>query len=298
MRGFSKPRPIAADTDSAEITLPPEERRSVFPWLLLFVTVVATFFLENKMDAPLHWGDTISIAKLIQGANEGDPIRKTVIVILGGIGLFLLRRYRKNIHFNGIVTRSVFAYFAWIGLSVAWASDPALTGRRLAALALMLIFTAGLVVRMDADRLLGFVAGIPALMLIPGVVAEIQAGTFHPLTAGYRFCGTAAHPNVQAANLSFSVIFLCWLSWRARGRSRFLYLCLTGVTGIFLLLTGSRTSILAVLAALLLSLAMEIARDHRRKLYLFAASLLLLIAAGVFFELLPRFDVGRLSRCF
>jgi exopolysaccharide production protein ExoQ len=261
-----------------------EKVASAFPWLLFFAVWLLLFPAQNQMDAPAHPVDEQSSAELAQDAQEGNVINRIVVITLGTIGGALLVRNRARIRFNGLTLSIVLSFYGWTSLSVLWADDPSLTGRRLIALAFMFLFSAGCVARMNADTLTVFIAGIPALNLIPGVMAEIGYGKFQ-LFGSHRFGGTAPHPNVQAATLSVACILLCWLVWRTRGSTRIRFAVAAVVVSAFLVLTGSRTSILAVLAALAFSFILTVARDHKRLLPVLLASCLLFLGLGGLFVL-------------
>ncbi len=247
---------------------PQKQATDTFPWWLFSLTWITTFVLESKMDAPATWlqgGDSVS--DLTQEANDGDIRRKILISILGAVGAYGVLLWKRNrLCFKSPIARLLLAYLAWVGLSAIWADDPALTIRRLVALALTLLFSVACITRMSAKMLSVFIAAIPSLNLIPGLIAELSSGNFHPFASGYRFTGTAVHPNVQAAGLSLSTIIVCWLAWQARGRMRLVLVGSSVISIFFLLLTGSRTSILAFFIAGALSALLIVIRGDRRRL--------------------------------
>lgn len=257
-----------------------EKIASVFPWLLFFAVWLLLFPAENRMDAPAHPPDEQSSAELAQEAQDGNPLNRIVVITLGTIGACLLLRNRARLRFDGLILSILLPFLGWIALSTFWADDPALTARRMVALAFMILFCAGCVARMNADTLTVFIAAIPALNLIPGVIAEIGYGRFHPFSGGHRFGGTAPHPNVQAATLSVASVLLCWLVWRTRGSSRLCFAAAGLLVFAFLIMTGSRTSIIAVLAALAFSFVLIVARDYKRLLPLLLAACFLLLGVG------------------
>ena len=260
-----------------------EKIASVFPWLLFFAVWLLLFPAQNQWDAPAHPIDEQSSAELAQDAQEGNVANRVVVITLGTIGATLLVRNRARLRFNGFLFPILLSFFFWTMLSVLWADDPSLTGRRLVALAFMVAFSAGCVARMNEDVLTVFIAGIPALNIVPGVMAEIWYGRFQ-LFGSHRYGGTAPHPNVQAASLSVASILLCWLAWRTRGSSRIGFGAAAVAVFAFLIMTGSRTSILAVLAALAFSFILTIFR-HNKRLFLvvLAGCLLLTGMSGLFF---------------
>ncbi|HEV2273835.1 MAG TPA: O-antigen ligase family protein [Acidobacteriaceae bacterium] len=250
-----------------------------FPWLLFAITWVATLILEGRMDAPSTWGENQTVSDLALGASDGSLSRRIVIVFLGGVGALLLRRYSGRYRIHGVLALLLSLYIGWIGLSAVWADDPSLAFRRLVAFGLMFIFAAGCAARMNADSLSLFIAGVPALTLIPGLIAELRYG-FSPFGANSRFTGTAVHPNVQAAYLAVAGIILCWFVWRVGREARFRVGMISAIVLVFLVLTRSRTSIAAVGAALLFSVFLVMARDFRRRLPALAAALLLFAGLG------------------
>jgi exopolysaccharide production protein ExoQ len=166
---------------------------------------------------------------------------------------------------HGYIGGLLVVYVAWAGVSLIWADNPSLTLRRQVAYALLLLFSAGCVARMSLDTLSVFLAGIPALNLIPGVMAESAYGNLHPFASGNRFGGTV-HPNLAGASLSLAVIVLGWWIWRKRGLVRFNLACGMVVLMVFALMTRSRTSLLALGAAVVFSVVIVIVRDYRNRL--------------------------------
>jgi O-antigen ligase len=240
---------------------------------------LTNFALEHRMDAPVFWrngGDPL--AEISQAAQEGNLSHRIIIATLGAAGAFLLFSGRRRLRFNRAAAALLAAYTGWLFLSAAWADDPGLTIRREISFALMLAFAAGCALRMTAHVLSVFLAGVIVINLIPGVIAELVSGTFHPLASGYRFCGTL-HPNPQGIALSLAFILLCWLIWPARGLIRLALACAVPVVLAFLLLTKSRTSLISAAAAIGFSVALAVARDRRRRLQGLIAALAL--AAGL-----------------
>jgi len=236
------------------------------------------------MDAPAHPADQQSTAELAQDAQNGNVINRIVVIALGTIGAGLLVRNRARIRFDGLISTILLLFLCWSALSLFWTDDPSLTGRRLISLACLILFAAGCVARMNADTLTIFIAGIPVMNLIPGVIAEVEYGRFEPF-GSHRFAGTAPHANVQAATLAVAGILLCWLVLRAKGSRRLRFAAVLLLLSAFLVMTGSRTSILALLAALAFSAILIVARDHRRLLPVLIAAVFLILGLGGLFKL-------------
>jgi exopolysaccharide production protein ExoQ len=262
-----------------------ESIASAFPWLLFFAVWLLLFPTQNRMDAAEHPADEQSSAEIAHAVQEGSILTRILIISLGTTGVVLLILNRARLRLNGVIFTILLLFLGWSALSTFWADDPSLTARRLISLAFMILFAAGCAARMNVDTLTLFIAGIPALNLIPGVIAEVEYGRFQPFRNGHRFAGTAPHPNVQAASLSVAAILLCWVVWRAKGFRRLRFAAAVLLLSAFLLMTGSRTSILAVLAALAFSSVLIVARDHKRLLPLLGAAIFLLLGLGALFKL-------------
>ena len=240
------------------------------------------FFLYNQLDAPSRPYDVQVLSDYIQVTESGDVLTKITIVLLGVIGSCLLFRNRSLIKIHIPTTCLVLAYLVWNGMSVFWSTDPELSARRVFSLILLLLFSAGCAVRMNGFLISAFIAAIPVMSLLPGVLAEIRYGTFSPLSSGYRFMGTAPHPNVQGSMLAVAVMLLSWLCWWTRGSLRSWSWIALLLAGGSLKLTDSRTAIATVFIALAFSFALVVARDHRRLIvWLVAYSCVLIGLVGI-----------------
>jgi O-antigen ligase len=251
------------------------------PWLLLIFFWVLMFPIYNEIHGPSIPYDETSLSGISHLTETGDPLNRILIVTLGLAGSWLLVRGRGRIRLQPVIATILFTFLAWNALSGLWSTDQSITTRRLASLALMTLFSAGCAVRLNAYLLSIFITCFPVFGIVPGLILEIVNGRFHPLGREYRFDGMAPHPNVLAAYLSVSVIFLSWLCWQARGRVRIWLILATLFVASFLVLTGSRTSVAAMLASIAFSFLLIIVRDHRRLAPVLLAVLGLIITSGV-----------------
>ncbi len=229
------------------------------------------------MDAPLTSLEDRVVSDVAQQVSDGDIGHKLLTVMLGIIGATLFFKHRKRLRVYAPVAILFGTYLAWTCLGALTADDPELTIRRLGGFVLSLIFCVGCAARMDLDTSSLFVAGIPVLTLLPDVIAELKSHGLEALTADGRFGGTYPHPNVAAACLAVPVVIFFWLTVRTRGPARTIFACAGLTTGAFFVLTRSRTSILAVLAALAFSIVIALLRNQRLKLARLAGVLLLAI---------------------
>ena len=257
-----------------------------FPWTLFIFTWPALYWLHNEIDAPLHPYEAQSLSDVVQVAETGNIVARILIVILGIIGISLMVRYRGRIQIASRIAPLAFAFILWVVMTGLWSTDSALSIRRLVSLLLITMFSAGCALRMNTRSLLVFIASIPIVSLLPGVVSETHYGIFTPWSSGYRFGGTAPHPNVEAATLAVSCLLLCWQCWRARGAARVGGLLALFIAGSFLVLTGSRTAIISLSVALGFSVALVLFRDYKRALPAVLACLCLMVGLYSLFSVL------------
>jgi O-antigen ligase len=163
--------------------------------------------------------------------------------------------------------------------SISWSVDPGLSVRRLVAFAFMIIAAMG-TATIAFERLPIFITTFCSLNLAAGVLSEIVLGTFSIGTAGYRFGGTV-HPNLQGVNLALLIIGCVWLVWQKMNKRNWAtYGCLTAAT-IFLVLTGSRTTLGAVVLTFLFTLGIQGVRRRGFKSLGFAVPVATLLASVV-----------------
>ena len=160
----------------------------------------------------------------------------------------------------------------------------------------MLSFSAGCVARLKGDTLALFIAGIAALNGVVAFVQEVVSGALHPFTGDYRFSGTLS-PNTQGATLSMALIIALWHSWRSQGVSRRLSLLTALILLILVLMTGSRTSLIGDLAALVISILLLGFRSFKNALSRNAAILLFVLGLALVTTLtkipgISPFDLG------
>jgi len=274
----AKPIGLPASTVGAA---PIERVAAISPWPLFLFCWPMIFLLFNDLTSPSRsYSDQELLSSVVDNVETGASILARVfVVVLGIVGATLLVRYRSRIKLSPAIASLALALFTWSAMTVAWSTDPALSLRHIVYLALMTLFAAGCAARMNTFSLSVYLVSIPGIALVPGILAEMYYGTFRPFSSGYRFSGCAVHPNVEAATLAVATGTLCWLSWRTRGVQRCRFALASLFVGGFLVLTGSRTSLVATLIGLAVSFALLLARDYPR----------LLRTAAVYFCLIGTF---------
>lgn len=195
------------------------------------------------------------------GIEEGKTPRR--LAVLGfavfALGLTLRRRWKERrglpmepgaLQFG--VDRSValpiLGFVIFAALSVLWAEDPALVIRRVAVF-LFVGYAAWAVARSwNLSDILTFTVVSCLVVLTASLGLEILRGQFHPFDGEYRLMGLT-HPNNHAQECA-AVIFCSLAAMRLVPEKKRFYTLTTIAAFGFILLTRSRTSLLAVLIAL------------------------------------------------
>jgi len=148
--------------------------------------------------------------------------------------------------------------------SVTWAGDPGLAFRRSAEFALFSVTTLALAELLTLPQILRFACAASCAYLLIGILSEFVLRTFHPFSEDYRFCGTL-HPNHQAWQCGMLVISACALSLETVGRKKLHYAGICAFGMIFLLLTKSRTTLGAVLLAIIVLVGLGLSGHRLRR---------------------------------
>jgi exopolysaccharide production protein ExoQ len=236
------------------------------PWLA-FLILFGLFAVAG----PYDWNnrankeaDETNLKATLSNANAGIEEGKTPrrIAVLGfavfALGLTLRRRWKERRGLpepDGLtfgVDRSValplVAFLGFAAASVLWADDPALVVRRVAVF-LFVGYAAWAVARSwTLADILTFTVVSCLVVLFMSMGLEIIRGQFHPFDGEYRLMGLT-HPNNHAQECA-AVIFCSLAAMRLMPERRRFYMLTTIAAFGFILLTRSRTSILAVLVAL------------------------------------------------
>jgi O-antigen ligase len=228
----------------------------------------------------------LSATDLLGNLAATSVARKIVLSLLGIVSFFSLIRRRScpRLYIRGPLGRALLGFFVLAFLSPLWAVDPPLTLKKLVELGILCVAALAVVRRLTLRQIILWTFFTTAIFLAIGVIAELAFGTFKPFASGYRFSGTL-HPNgtgVECGVLLLSAVASADLvpRWNASIRiCAFLAL-------VFLILSGSRTSLVAALLALGVYLAMVSSRPTKRSaaLTLSAAACLCLFCGIVGFS--------------
>ena len=161
-------------------------------------------------------------------------------------------------------------------MSAVWSIDPMLSAKRGLILAFLATAALGLQRAFTVEELCQAVIVVCGLFLLVGVVAEVRLGVFHPWSSGYRFAGTV-HPNTQAIHCALLALGAALLPCRSM-RQLLWTVLLVSVATLLLLLTKSRTSLLAFAATVALLVWLRTSGRTRLVLVL---GLLLAVSSGL-----------------
>jgi len=236
-------------SDTAILT--DEQRQSHNRLLWLTAAILgAIFFYKNhsltvsqyEMWVPWTDGENFKTA----GGNVLKGLALSLTAVLGGF--LLVRKEGQRLRLGSPLGVLIIVYFLWCGTSVLWSIDRGATVRHMAVFTFCFIAAIGIARQFRPRDIVLMTVIVYSGYFLIGVVCEFGLGTFRPWAAGYRFAGTL-HPNAQGANLGLLCVAAFTLSRTVEARHRRRLLALVAVAFLFLLLTKSRTSAAACLAA-------------------------------------------------
>jgi exopolysaccharide production protein ExoQ len=221
-------------------------RAASLPLLFFFVVSGSLFFLDHDLSASLRFQEMMEAESVddLDAASamfQPTPVRQVAGLALGAFGLlFLMLVSRRGEWPSGVLPALLVFFVAWNFMSVAWAMDPSMTGRRLVLFGALALGALAAARRFTVEDImtLGIVA--PGLFLMIGVGSEFYNGTFQPGSAEFRFAGTM-HPNEQALNCA--ILLLAALSYVRASQHWKVFILIAGVAFVFLVLTKSRTAL-------------------------------------------------------
>lgn len=276
------------------------KRRSLrLPWLM-FLLLSASFFFTYHDVTESHKAledHNQSQDDLVTRVDTGSAVREVALLGLGAIGIVSLIRYPSTriFQFEGLLGWLLLAFVIWACLSCFWATDLLLTLKRLASLGILTIAAIAVVKRFTVREFILWILFTTALFLVVGVAAELAFGAFRPFASGYRFAGTQ-HPNGEGIECGLLVLSGLVLA-KIEKRRRWTFWTCSFVGFVFLLLSGSRTALVATLLAVTVYVAAESSRTTKTAILsgagiLFSA-LVLYLGVGSASAVKSAFTLGR-----
>ncbi len=261
--------------------------------LLLAVAVVAlAFFLaEHNHDLPLKDLLDPDSANVELAASEGSIPRRIGfgLLLLGGLGCLIAAR-RRPFRIRGTLGIALVAYCGWSVASMGWSADVPLTLRRVSVFACFTVGACGLGRLFTLRQLCVIGTSVAGLYLLIGFGDELYQGFFQPGSADYRFTGHV-HPNLQASFCAVMCLGALCLMDRP-GRLRMVLAALAALAFLFLLLTKSRTSVIALFAGCAVIAAQRLSARQRLAVGLCAAWL---VGTAVLAASIGGFDVPQIA---
>ncbi|QDS98997.1 O-antigen ligase family protein [Adhaeretor mobilis] len=230
------------------------------PWALMALLAVLFFIsTPHRLDESLRFNEAaragdgseeeLAASVNAEAVSSGSQARRYCLFLLGMAGAATLVNFRgPELRLNGWLGALSVAFLLMMFVSIAWSGQSSLALRRVVAVGLLLFGAVTMARRFSMQDLLLFVVLTTAAYLFIGVLAEIRFGNFRPWAGGYRFSGTL-HPNQQGMNCTLLLLSAFALAAYAK-RGRALLWSIAGAALLFLILTGSRTSLASALFGL------------------------------------------------
>ncbi|TWT95840.1 O-Antigen ligase [Botrimarina colliarenosi] len=190
----------------------------------------------------------------------GSALRKFVVIGYGFCGLLGLA-YCDNRPWNLQSTAAACfcLLLAWTLSSVLWSAEPALTFKRLVAAGMIVVGSLGFARMLNPNELLAVALLTFSAFVSYSLMLDVGHGG-KPWDPDYRFGGTL-HPNIQAAYCGMLCLAAFCLPTRWGGA--WVMRCLMVFGFVLLLQTQSRTSALAVIVGVLITLLVRLAPRAR-----------------------------------
>ncbi len=229
----------------------PRPRAAIWdwPWRTALVLFVLFASANWAWDASQRWYETNSsdVDALVGRISEGTMNRQVAFALMGVYGIAMLMiPAERSTRLKLLIAYPLVVFVGWALMSVLWSVDKAQTAKRLVVFFAMLSTVLAVVRRYDIRQVaqIAFIAS--GLTMFVGICNEARIIVADSPSFGlWRFGGTM-HPNHAGMNCAVVVLSGLYLARSERNR---LFL-LAAAAGMFvLLLTKSRTALMATLTA-------------------------------------------------
>jgi exopolysaccharide production protein ExoQ len=226
------------------------------PWLVFILLTAAFFVIYHDVSIAKRAVDDYNPSpdEIIATVAQGQVGRRIALLFLGAAAVASLTWHQANKRFKirNVLGWFLIGFLAWAFLSPIWADDLSQNLKRLVVFAILALAAVAVVQRISLSEIILWTCFSTSVFLSVGFIAEVVFGSFHPFASGYRFSGSL-YPNGQGINcglLLLSAVAAADLEKRWRWQ---FWAC--GLVGfVFLILTGSRTSLGAILLSLVIYL--------------------------------------------
>lgn len=218
-------------------------------------------------------------------SGDGDLLRQ--LLMLGGAFVVLLGTPRSSLRLPLILPPLVLLAIGWSAVTLVWSPVPAIGARRLVLTAVSVVVVFTYADGFGVERLVRVMTGCLTALVFGSLLAGLivpaaihQATDLEPSLAG-DWRGLFFHKNT--AGLVAAVVAIIHF-WRALERRRFLYVSALAASLLLLLLSGAKTSLVALPLALLTAAAIHFLSGRllgRFWLFVFAIIAFLMVAVIV-----------------
>lgn len=253
-------------------------------WLPVILLGIAFFAIDQDprfLEAEFSDDAIYATDERAESIEQGNSVRRVAFLALGVLGGYLCLQSRgRPLKWRDPALLACGGLFAWYTASLFWSVESELTARRITTFLCVFLAALGLARQLAALAFARALVALTATYLAFAFAIELATGHFRPWSEGYRFAGMV-HPN----NLAVCCSFLCLAALallRSGSAHRLLLGFAIGAGACGLLLTRSRTALVALLAALLVSWLIV---PGRRALPWALAALMVACVAAVAIEL-------------
>ena len=184
------------------------------------------------------------------GARDGSVQRQITLGALGLIGAATIALSKgKEMRLRNLLGILCVVYLAWCAASILWSDELSMTLRRQIALGCEIVAGVAIATRASPRQFAWIVFACTVTWLGLGILAEVTQGALQPWLTGYRFKGIF-HANIMSANCALLVLSSLYLSGGGGKSKKQILYAIAGIAFVFLVLTGSRTALGAVIASI------------------------------------------------
>jgi len=224
---------------------------TIGPGFRWFIFIFLFVVLSLAIPLNVFWTvEQQTIEGYIEVGREGLMQRRLALLALGLLSwVSFFSRKGMSLRIQGVLGFQILFFLLWTTISIIWAEDIILTGKRLAVVFLLFSGAVAVAKQFSFNDILKFTFLGCGFTLLAGFTAEMVLNTFNPFDVGYRFSGVM-HSNGQGMNCA--VLFIsAFVLARIEKNHRLFYRAAGLIAFLFLVLTRSRTATVSALLALI-----------------------------------------------